>query len=423
MNETTARLRQMERILEISHELTSTVSLERLLHRIVEAAAELTDCESAAILLQGDDPNKLRFVVASTFADQLADIPVPVESSIAGAAFESGEAIVVSDAQADPRYYREIERQIGFAARSLLAVPLQFRERRIGVLEAENKRSEAGFDQQDVEILSTLAAQATVSIENARLVEALHQNQNQLERRVEERTAKLQAHNEELDAFAQTVAHNLQNPLASVIGFLSMLVRDYASMPPQELEEALNVTLRSARKVNSIIEELLLLSSVRKMEQVATAPLDTGRIVAAVQERLAGLIAQYEAEMVVPDPTAWPRAWGYGPWVEEVWANYVSNAIKYGARPPRVALGADESQGGQVRFWVRDNGPGLTPDEQGRLFVPFTQLHQVRAKGHGLGLSIVRRIVEKLGGQVGVESPGGRGQGSLFFFSLPAVPD
>jgi signal transduction histidine kinase len=74
---------------------------------------------------------------------------------------------------------------------------------------------------------------------------------------------------------------------------------------------------------------------------------------------------------------------------------------------------------GTVRFWIRDNGPGLTPEEQTRLFTPFTRLDQAHAKGHGLGLSIVRRIVEKLGGQVGVESK--VGQGSLFTFTLPGA--
>ncbi len=73
---------------------------------------------------------------------------------------------------------------------------------------------------------------------------------------------------------------------------------------------------------------------------------------------------------------------------------------------------------GMVRFWVRDNGPGLTPEDQTRLFVPFTRLDQIRVEGHGLGLSIVRRIVEKLGGQVGVESEGLPGRGSVFSFTL-----
>ena len=98
----------------------------------------------------------------------------------------------------------------------------------------------------------------------------------------------------------------------------------------------------------------------------------------------------------------------------------MSNALKYGGQPPRVELGATEQEDGTVRFWVRDNGHGLTPEEQARLFTPFTRLDQVSAKGHGLGLSIVRRIVEKMGGQVGVESQ--VGQGSTFVFTLPMAP-
>jgi two-component system sensor histidine kinase/response regulator len=85
-------------------------------------------------------------------------------------------------------------------------------------------------------------------------------------------------------------------------------------------------------------------------------------------------------------------------------------------------LGATEQADGMVRFWVQDNGPGLEPDVQANLFAPFIQLEQIRVAGHGLGLSIVRRIVEKLGGQVGVESTGIPGQGCLFFFTLPGDP-
>jgi two-component system sensor histidine kinase/response regulator len=115
-------------------------------------------------------------------------------------------------------------------------------------------------------------------------------------------------------------------------------------------------------------------------------------------------------------------ALGYGPWVEAVWTNYLSNALKYGGRPPKVTLGATEMGNGWIRFSVVDNGPGLSQEEQARLFVPFERLHQARSEGHGLGLSIVQRIVKKLGGQVGVESTGEAGEGCEFYFTLPALP-
>ena len=109
---------------------------------------------------------------------------------------------------------------------------------------------------------------------------------------------------------------------------------------------------------------------------------------------------------------------GHAPWVEEVWVNYISNAIKYGGQPPRVELGADVLADGAVRLWVADNGAGLPPDVHARLFTPFSRLDQIRARGHGLGLSIVRRIVEKMGGQVGVQSGAAGTIGCRFYFTL-----
>jgi signal transduction histidine kinase len=142
-----------------------------------------------------------------------------------------------------------------------------------------------------------------------------------------------------------------------------------------------------------------------------------GALVEETVQRLHNLIAEYQAEIIVAKE--WPTAIGHAPWVAEIWVNYLSNAIKYGGRPPRAELGADQSPDGGVRFWVRDNGKGLTAEEQQRLFTPFTQLHHSQAVGHGLGLSIVQRIAAKLGGAVGVESAPGKG--SLFWFTLPAA--
>jgi signal transduction histidine kinase len=170
--------------------------------------------------------------------------------------------------------------------------------------------------------------------------------------------------------------------------------------------------------MSSIIAELLLLAGVRTME-AEPEPLDMASIVDEAQQRLVDMIEEHRAEILLPD--VWPVAWGHAPWIEEAWVIYLSNALRYGGRPPRVELGASVQADGMVRFWVRDNGLGLTPEEQDRLFAPFTKLDQTRAEGHGLGLSIVRRIIEKLGGQVGVESDGLPGQGSVFTFTLPGA--
>jgi PAS domain S-box-containing protein len=217
----------------------------------------------------------------------------------------------------------------------------------------------------------------------------------------------------ELDAFSHTVAHDLKNPLSAVLGFAELLTAKDVELSQKDVRESLQAIHQSARKMNSIIEELLLLAGVRKTD-VERLPVEMAAVVSGALHRLSHMTAEYAPEIVLPD--AWPVVLGHGPWLEEVWANYLSNAMKYGGKPPRLELGADTTDG-KARFWVTDNGPGLTPEQQSRLFVPFIRLHQVRATGQGLGLSIVRRIMYKLGGEAWVESEPGKG--SRFGFSLP----
>ncbi len=272
-------------------------------------------------------------------------------------------------------------------------------------------------------------------IERVTQQQRLLEEKRQAEEALRQYAAELEARNEELDAFAHTVAHDLKGPLGHMVGFAHVVVEGYAELTDEEMHECLLTIAQSGRRMANIIDELLLLASVRKMEQVEMKPLDMANIVTKVQERLGYLIEEHQAEVIVAEE--WPVALGHGPWVEEVWVNYLSNALKCGGQPPRVELGASPPsippdiggeakepalslpKGRMVRFWVRDNGAGLTSEEQTRLFTLFTRLYQVRAKGHGLGLSIVRRIVDKLGGQVGVESE--LGAGSTFWFTLPAI--
>lgn len=226
----------------------------------------------------------------------------------------------------------------------------------------------------------------------------------------------------DLNSFAQTVAHDLKSPLTTILGFSSMLSDHQAQIPPEQQKEALQSIFKTALKMNNIIQELLLLAAVRQSD-VKTRVLDMPKIVNEVKQRLSTFINESQAQVTMPAANAWPKVIGYGPWIEEVWINYVSNAIKYGGRPPVVEIGVDahgfdNAVGRQmIRFWVRDNGKGISQEDQDRLFTQFTRLEQVRAEGHGLGLSIVLRIIEKLGGQVGVESE--IGKGSLFYFTLP----
>lgn len=237
-----------------------------------------------------------------------------------------------------------------------------------------------------------------------------------------ELNVELENRNAELGAFAHTVAHDLKNALSPIVGLAFVIGDEYDTFSPDQIRHHLYTIGNQAKKLNRIIDELLLLAEVRDRDLVLM-PVDMGEVVADVQTRLATMVAEQGATVTVASD--WPMALGYAPWIEEVWANYLVNALKYGGCHPCVELGWQSEQNGVTevdgtyRFWVRDNGPGLSPKEQARLFVPFVQLSQVRAQGHGLGLSIVRRIVEKLGGTVGVESE--LGEGSTFWFTLAAV--
>lgn len=240
----------------------------------------------------------------------------------------------------------------------------------------------------------------------------------QADRALRQYAAELEAQNEELDAFGYMVAHDLQNPLSALHGYLDLL-RDQPS--PQDNSEQCALILTSmgncADKMSHIVDDLLLLARVRKSE-VRHDPLNMAQIVAEARRQLDPMIRQSSATITGPDH--WPVALGYAPWVEAVWVNYLSNALKYGGRPPVISLSAMELPGGKVRFCIHDNGHGLTPEDQATLFAPFTRLHQAGTRGQGLGLSIVRRIVTRLGGEVGIESQ--VGYGTTFYFTLLGEP-
>lgn len=229
--------------------------------------------------------------------------------------------------------------------------------------------------------------------------------------------AELETRNAELDAFAHTVAHDLKTPINVIVGYSEVMRSRGEDFTPVQREQFLEKIVWNGRKMNDIINSLLLLATIRSQDDVTLYPLEMGRIVTSVLERLNRLIVEKQARIATSE--TWPLALGYGPWVEEIWMNYLSNALKYGGTPPEIEMGATPLADGRVRFWVRDNGQGLAFDAQQRIFLPFERLHQVHIEGYGLGLSIVKRIADRLGGAVGVESE--PGQGSTFYLDLPGV--
>ncbi|MCB0211030.1 MAG: response regulator [Anaerolineae bacterium] len=238
----------------------------------------------------------------------------------------------------------------------------------------------------------------------------------QAERSLREYTQELQARNEELDAFAHSVAHDLRNPLTLIVGFAKMLEEEYHTLSAAEIQKTVRTIAFTGQKMSHIVDGLLVLAGLRN-QSIKQEPLDMAAIVQEVRHQLQPLIETHQPKFIMPGQ--WPVVIGYRPWIEQVWTNYMSNAIKYGGESPEIELGAQVQSNGMACFWVSDNGPGLSYEDQKRLFKPFMRLESsTNSEGHGLGLSIVKRIIERLGGEVGVKSSGITGQGSQFFFTL-----
>lgn len=227
--------------------------------------------------------------------------------------------------------------------------------------------------------------------------------------------AALQSQNKELKAYAHTVAHNLKLPL-NVMLLISHLITKSTDLTEEEMKSYARQITETVYKMNKTIDNLLLFAKVSNTE-VPVEVVDMNVVLENVLERFKPLIKEHDVQIDIP--TSWPVALGYGPWIEEVWVNYFSNAIQYGGKPPHVELGASLQPDGIARYWMRDNGRGIAQHDQARLFAEYGQVDSAHNSGNGLGLSIARRIVEKMGGQTGCESE--LGKGSLFFFTLRAA--
>lgn len=241
-----------------------------------------------------------------------------------------------------------------------------------------------------------------------------HLNMQNLKDQLHLQVEALQQANTDLDAYARMVAHDLKNPLGNLLFSLSLIQRQLISSENEQLHTLLASSMDNCHKMNEIVETLLLLSGVRQ-ERVTYESLHMDEIIEQALSRLEGVRREHEGEIVLPDH--WPTVQGQRAWVEEVWTNYISNGIKYGGRPFHLTLKATPMPNGFIQFSITDNGEGIDPEQSDLLFDEFTRFNQQQIEGHGLGLSIVRRIINRLGGEVGAENaPDG---GATFYFTLP----
>jgi signal transduction histidine kinase len=404
----------LERLLETNRVLSSTLDLEPLLQTVVDVASELTDSEVASLLLYDPEIQQLRFAASPWFQKtSLQSMTVPMDRSVAGQVFREKRPIVVQEGNKDPRLYRSVGEQVGLATRSMLAVPLVFHERPIGVLEALNKRGGVHYTGEDVSVLETLAAQAAVAIENARL---LHQVQTQYER--------LASLDQMKGDFIAIASHEFRTPLGLILGHAAYL-QDGAT---PDVAEHLSVIIRAAERLKDILEELSRLTHsdqgvTRVNLQVFPVKefLDevTAKFKAAAKEKYLSLDTECRPGGLLVEADRQKMQIALG--------NLIDNAIGFTDTGGHVLVAAYAEEpdaaerAGYVDLEVVDDGVGIPSAKIGKIFERFYQVenHMTRHRGGlGLGLSVSKSMAELHHGRIDVESV--EGKGSRFCIRLPA---
>ncbi len=385
------KLELYRRLVELSRHLASTLDLDELLNRIVQAAVDLCNAEAASILLFEENKRQLFFQASTNMAQPLMrGLKVPVDSSIAGWIVTHRKPLIVADVSRDPRFYSRIAKVTNFPSRSILGVPLIAKEKVVGVLEAINKK-DGEFDQQDEEVLMTLGSQAAIAIENARLF--------------------LQS-----DLISEMV-HELRTPLGSLNAATHLLLRP-------------EITDEQRKKMILIIQ-----SETKRLSEMASRFLDLSRLESArvqfqAQEiepvillgECVGItrssMVERGLQFVWDVPETLPTIVGDRDKLKQAILNLLSNAVKYNSENGTITLSA-WVEDRHLAISVNDTGPGIPEESLPHLFKKFYRVPGTEklAQGTGLGLSIVKKIIEAHRGEIKVDSV--PGEGSTFTLYIP----
>jgi len=270
------------------------------------------------------------------------------------------------------------------------------------VLGVGNKQQ--GYTDKDVELVSYLADVTWELVERKRA-----------EQEREELIGKLEMQNAELERFNYTVSHDLKAPLVTIKGFLGYLIDDAANGNLERLNQDTQRIARAVDRMNNLLSDLLELSRIGRLMNPPVA-VSYDDVVRNAMELVQGQLEKHPVEIVIQSNL--PVVHGDRQRLIEILQNLLDNAIKFmsGQPDPRIEIGQQSDENGMPLFFVRDNGIGIAPEYHERIFGLFNRLDQ-NIEGTGIGLTIVKRIVEFHGGRIWVESE--LGKGSTFYFTLP----
>jgi PAS domain S-box-containing protein len=380
---------------------TEAADVASLIEQTMEVVGQVLFPDYSGVMLKDEDLNALR--VQMYRGGVLAPLPqglVPLGQGITGTTAVTGRAWRVPDVRREPAY-------LPYTADTLseLSVPLKVGERVIGVINVESRRLQA-FSEADEQLLSTIAGQLATAIERLRTAQEREALITELENK-----------NAELERFTYTVSHDLKSPLITIRGFLGFLEKDATNGNFERLHADIARITNATDKMQRLLHELLELSRVGRLVNAPQAA-PFGDIVHDARLLVEGRLAERGVQVVVaPDL---PVVLVDRARLIEVVQNLLENAVKFmGDQPePRIEIGWRAEAHSPV-FLVRDNGVGIDPKFHAKVFGLFDKLDP-RSEGTGIGLALVKRIIEVHGGRIWVESEGA-GCGTTFCFTLPAA--
>ncbi len=401
------RILQLKRLVELSVTLNSTLDLNALLSLVTSTATELLNCEAASILLYDEKQPRLYFA-AATGSDpkKLAEVPVPIEGSLAGIIFRTSRSFIVNDAEKDPRHYQIVAEHIHYRVKSLVGVPMLVKDRVVGVLEAVNKLG-GGFEERDETILLVIASHAAIAIENARLLTSTRQA-----------LEKVKESNRLKSNFLSLASHELRTPLGVIIGYASFLREDAKGESSEHAQRILDAALQ----MRSLVEDMTNLTMLEKQGLLMFKPqrIPIQSVLKKASDDVLQIISVHEHKLKLDfsetplivkvdlDKTA------------SVIVNLLNNAIRFSPPGSDIVIGAMQ-QDNYILAWVRDYGIGISVDQLNKIFDGFYQAESPDTRhygGLGIGLTIAKGLIEAQGGKIWAESEG-VGKGSTFKVLLP----
>ncbi len=409
--EATRQRRESEVVAALAAEINRSLDLDHVLQQVAEATTALChgDVTHIALSEPGSAAPRLRLAVGARI-DADPDLRLGPGKGLGGRVLTTGRPLRTPDAREDPRIHHDHRRLIeAEGIRSGMVVPV-LGEGRVEGLIYVSRRTVAPFSEHDETICRRLADHAAIAIRNSRLFAA-------------ERAARAEAHaaNRAKDHFLATLSHELRTPLNAVLGWLRMLRNP--RLDEAQKAHAVDVIERNARLQAQLINDLLDVSRIiaGKLE-MERYPLD---LVPVVQDAVEGIRGDVEAKALTLSVSLDPatgEVLGEPMRLQQVVANLLSNAVKFTPPQGRVEVRLSR-EGVNARLSVADSGEGIEPRMLPHVFEPFQQADSTTTRAHqglGLGLAIVRQLVEAHGGRARVESAG-PGQGATFVVELPII--